>query len=116
MPHTPPLRVGVLFCITQLRSPLPSSVIFSFLLFALWTSAFYALIPLTTKRLIALVAILLGFAIAALGLAGITWIVSSHLLGHGMIVIFICALFVTLGARSILGVARLLRQASANRK
>jgi hypothetical protein len=65
---------------------------------------------MSARHAIPILAILLGVAIASLGVAAIVWIVSSHLLGHGgFMVIVIGAVFIALGAKSIVEGARQLR-------
>jgi type IV secretory pathway VirB2 component (pilin) len=68
-----------------------------------------------TQSLIPILAILLGLAIAGLGLAGIVWIVASHSLGHGLGVIAIFGVFIVLGATCIFEGVRQLRSAPTTR-
>jgi hypothetical protein len=64
---------------------------------------------MTAPYAIPILAILLGLAIAGLGLAGIVWIVDAHFLGHGLGVIAICGVFIGLGATCIFEGVRQLR-------
>jgi len=64
---------------------------------------------MNARHVIPILAILLGVAITSLGVAGIVWILSSHLLGHGLMVIVIGAVFIALGAKSIVEGVRQLR-------
>jgi hypothetical protein len=70
---------------------------------------------MNARQAIPILAILLGMAIASLGVAGIVWIVSSHLLGHGLLVIVIGGVFIALGAKSIVEGVRRLRAAPSSR-
>jgi len=62
---------------------------------------------MTARNIIPILFILLGTAVAGLGLSGIVWLVTARLLGHGFSVIVVCAAFIALGTRAILeGVRR----------
>ncbi len=70
---------------------------------------------MTSKSFLPILPIVLGLAIAGLGVGGIVWIVASHLLGHGVPVVLIGMVFFGLGAICILEGVRQLRTAPSSR-
>jgi len=57
---------------------------------------------MTARNVIPILFILLGTAVAGLGLTGIIWLVTARLLGHGFSAIVVCVAFIALGMRAIL--------------